>query len=143
MKMEGGFMPITGASYEGGVDKTMTAVHLAASLQTLAPTPLLDGDDDRNATAWSQRGEGLPFEVAGEVQAARYARDYSPTVIDTGQRPKQVELQPLSDGCDLLIIPAVPASLDTNGLVLALQALQDIGNERYRRQRRRRERKLV
>lgn len=139
MKMEEGFMPITGASYEGGVDKTMTAVHLAASLQTLAPTPLLDGDDDRNATAWSQRGEGLPFEVAGEVQAARYARDYTPTVIDTGQRPKQVELQPLSDGCDLLITPAVPASLDTNGLVLALQALQDIGNERYRR----RERKLV
>jgi chromosome partitioning protein len=142
MKMEEGFMPITGASYEGGVDKTMTAVHLAASLQTLAPTPLLDGDD-RNATAWSQRREGCPFEIAGEVQAARYARDYTPTVIDTGQRPKQVELQPLSDGCDLLITPAVPASLDVDGLALMLQALQDIGNERYRRQRRRRERKLV
>jgi chromosome partitioning protein len=54
------------------------------------------------------------------------------TVIDTGQRPTQVDLKVLSEGCDLLIIPAVPASLDTDGLVLRLQALYDIGTDRYR-----------
>jgi chromosome partitioning protein len=45
---------------------------------------LLDGDDTRNATAWSQCGKGFSFRVADEVQAARLARDYEHTVIDTG-----------------------------------------------------------
>jgi chromosome partitioning protein len=125
-------MIITVASYKGGVGKTTTAVHLAAYLQTLAPTLLLDGDDTRNATAWSQRGQGFPFKVADEVQAARYARDFTHTVIDTGQRPKQVDLKVLSEGCDLLVIPTVPASLDTDGLVLMLQTLYDLGSDRYR-----------
>jgi chromosome partitioning protein len=125
-------MIITVASYKGGVGKTTTAVHLAAYLQTQAPTLLLDGDDTRNATAWSQRGKGFSFRVADEVQAARLARDFVHTVIDTGQRPKQVDLKALSEGCDMLVIPAVPASLDTDGLVLTLQALHELGASRYR-----------
>jgi chromosome partitioning protein len=125
-------MIITVASFKGGVGKTTTAVHFAAFLQMLAPTLLLDGDDTRNATAWSKRGIGFPFKVADEVQAARFARDFTHTVIDTGQRPKHVDLQVLSEGCDLLVIPAVPASLDTDGLVLMLQTLSDLGSGNYR-----------
>jgi chromosome partitioning protein len=120
------------AAAKGGVGKTTTAVHLAAFLQTLAPTLLLDGDDTRNATAWSKRGVGFPFKVADEVQAAKLARNYTHTVIDTGQRPNQVDLRALAEGCDLLVIPAVPASLDTDGLVLTLQALRSIGAQRFR-----------
>ena len=125
-------MIITVASYKGGVGKTTTAVHLAAFLQTLAPTLLLDGDDTRNATAWGQRGKGFDFKVADEIQAARFARDFTHTVIDTGQRPKHIDLKVFSEGCDLLVIPTVPASLDTDGLVLMLRALYDIGSDRYR-----------
>jgi chromosome partitioning protein len=123
---------ITVASYKGGVAKTTTAVHLAAYLHTLAPTLLLDGDDTRNATTWNQRGPGFPFKVADEVQASRLSRNYEHTVIDTGQRPKHVDLVALCEGCDMLVIPAVPASLDTDGLVLTLGALQEIGAERYK-----------
>ena len=90
-------MIVTVASHKGGVGKTTTAVHLAAYLQTLAPTLLLDGDDTRNATAWGQRGKGFTFKVADEVQAARLARNFTHTVIDTGQRPKQVDLKALAE----------------------------------------------
>jgi chromosome partitioning protein len=110
-------MIITVTSYKGGVGKTTTAVHLAAYLQTLAPTLLLDGDDTRNATAWSKRGKGFPFKVADEVQAARYARDFTHTVIDPGPRPKQVDLQALRRVRPPVIL-AVPASLDTDGFTL-------------------------
>jgi chromosome partitioning protein len=123
---------ITIASYKGGVGKTTTAVHLAAYLQTVAPTLLLDGDNTRNATSWNDRGKGFPFKIADEVQAARLARHYEHVVIDTGQHPHQADLKLLSEGCDLLVVPAVPASLDTDGLVLTLEALNRIGAHRYK-----------
>ena len=66
-------MIITVASHKGGVGKTTTAVHLAAYLQTLAPTLLLDGDDTRNATAWNENGQGFPFKVADQNSAALLA----------------------------------------------------------------------
>ena len=125
-------MIITVASYKGGVGKTTTAVHLAAYFQTFAPTLLLDGDDTRNATAWCKKGHGFAFQIADEVQAARLARNFEHIVIDTGQKPSQLDLKALAAGCDLLVVPAVPASLDTEGLVLTLQALQQIGTAKYR-----------
>jgi chromosome partitioning protein len=70
--------------------------------------------------------------VADEVQAAKLARDFAHVVIDTGQRPKRADLQALSEGCDILVIPTVPATLDTEGLVLTLQELNVIRTAKYK-----------
>ena len=132
-------MIITVASYKGGVGKTTTAVHLAAYLNTLAPTILFDGDVTRNATAWSQRGPsegsrkaGFGFRVAPFEAAAKLAREFAHVVIDTGQRPSSGELQAAAESCDLLVIPAVPSSLDTDGLGQTVQALQHMRADNFR-----------
>src|SRR6186713_2293285 len=75
VSLGGTLMIITIASFKGGVAKTTTAVHLAAYLQDLSPTLLIDGDPNRSATGWSRRGQ-LPFKVVDERQAAKYARQF-------------------------------------------------------------------
>ena len=125
-------MIVSVASFKGGVGKTTTAVHLAAYLNTLAPTLLLDADSTKNATAWSQRGQGFGFRVAGIGQAAKLSKDFQHVVIDTGQRPSMEDLKAAAEDCDLLVIPAVPASLDTDGLGQTLRALKEVGATGYR-----------
>ena len=62
------------ASFKGGVGKTTTAVHLAAYLQTLAPTLLLDADQTKNATAWSQRGGWISLSRGRDRAGGQVAR---------------------------------------------------------------------
>lgn len=127
-------MIVTVASYKGGVCKTTTAIHLAAYLQSLAPTILFDADLTRNALNWSTRGaegKALPFPVAPVDHAAKRARDYQHIVIDTGQRPTGDDLRAAVEGCDLLVVPAVPAPIDTDGLLQTVMALQDVGAKAY------------
>ncbi len=125
-------MHIAVASYKGGVGKTTTAVHVAAYLNTIAPTVLLDGDRTRNATEWSVRGEGFPFSVADVASAMKLAGKFKHSVVDTGQQPTEADLKALAEGCDLLIIPAVPLALDTAGLRQTIEALQRMNETRYR-----------
>lgn len=125
-------MIVTVASYKGGVGKTTTAIHLAAYLQRLAPTLLLDADQTRNATNWSTRGSGLPFRVAPAEHAAKLGGQYKHIVIDTGQRPTGDDLKAAAEGCDLMVVPAIPAPLDTDGLAQTIFALQAIGASAFR-----------
>ena len=124
-------MIVTVASFKGGVGKTVTAVHLAAYLKKHTPTVLVDGDPNRSATSWADRGE-LPFKVVDERQAVRYAREYKHVVIDTEARPNQQDLEALASGCDLLVIPTSPDALALDALLLLVDALDEVGTDRYR-----------
>lgn len=124
-------MIITIASFKGGVGKTTAAVHLAAFLQSQGETLLIDADPNRSATGWAQRGS-LPFEVIDEWRSPQRMRSFDHVVIDTQARPIQRDLELLTDGCDLLILPTTPDVLALDALVLTLECLQAIGANRYR-----------
>jgi chromosome partitioning protein len=127
-------MIVTVTSYKGGVGKTTTAIHLAAYLQRLAPTLLVDGDAIRSATKWSQRGSGtgLPFKVVTHAQMVNHIRDYRHVVIDTEGNPSDDDFKDLADSCDMLVIPAVPESVATDGLTHTLAKLHKLGHKRHR-----------
>ncbi len=124
-------MILTVAAFKGGVGKTTTAVHLAAYLQQKSPTLLIDGDVNRSALAWAQRGE-FPFKVVDERQAARYARQFEHIVIDTEAHPQESDLKALADGCDLLVIPTTPDALSLDALLLTINALNKIEAESFK-----------
>src|SRR5712691_12944056 len=129
-------MIITVASYKGGVGKTTTALHLAAFFQRLAPTLLVDGDAIRTSIKWSQRGagNGLPFKVVDEKQTAIATRDghFAHVIMDTEANPSNADFQVVAKGCDLLVIPAVPETVATDGLAHTLDKLHALGSDCYR-----------
>jgi chromosome partitioning protein len=127
-------MIITITSYKGGVGKTTTAIHLAAYLQRLAPTLLVDGDAIRTATKWSQRSKnkGLPFKVVTHAQMVNHIRSYQHIIIDTEGNPTDDDLKDLADSCDLLVIPAVPETVATDGLTHTLLKLRELNHKKHR-----------
>ncbi len=117
----------TVVSYKGGVAKTTTAVHLAAYLhRRFGSTVLIDGDQNHSATDWAKPG-GFPFPVVDVKRSAYEARKYRYVVIDTEARPGGEDLKELAEGCDFLIIPAVPATLETLALIRTLNAATELG----------------
>jgi chromosome partitioning protein len=116
------------------VGKSTTAVHLAAYLQRLAPTLVVDGDAIRTATKWSQRGSGtgLPFKVVSHAQMVNHIRDYTHVVIDTEGNLSNDDFKDLAENCDLLVIPAVPETAATDGLTETLAMLHKLGINRHK-----------
>ena len=127
-------MIVTVTSYKGGVGKTTTAIHLAAYLQREAPTLLVDGDAIRSATKWSHRGTGagLPFRVTSHAQMMKHIRDYEHILIDTEGNPTDDDFKDLAESCDVLVVPAVPESVATDGLTHTLAKLHDLKSQTYR-----------
>ncbi len=119
---------ITVTGYKGGVGKSTSAIHIAAYLARNQKTILIDGDPNRTALNWSQRGE-MPFTVADERQAMRLITGHDFAVIDTPARPNSDDLQELAKGCDLLILPTTP---DVVSLEPMLAIANDVEDARYR-----------
>lgn len=123
-------MIIAITALKGGVGKTTTAVHLAAFLQTLAPTLLIDADKNRSALVWSKEDK-LPFYVASQAGAPGLIKKFTHIVIDTQARPEPEELEDLADGSDMLILPTTPNHLDLDTTVKAVELLKTL-NANYR-----------
>ncbi|MBD2124572.1 ParA family protein [Trichocoleus sp. FACHB-262] len=124
-------MIITIVAYKGGVGKTTTAIHLASYLQKKAPTLLIDGDANRSALGWAQRGS-LPFKVVDERQGPKFARQFEHIVINTAARPGADDLKAIAEGCDLMIIPSSPDALAMEALAQTVEAMRELGADQYR-----------
>ncbi len=118
-------------SHKGGVGKTTTAVHLAAYLSPKGKVLLIDGDANRSATGWAERGE-MPFKVVSERQAAKYAADFPHKIIDTAGHLPTSELRELAEGCDQLVVTTSPDALSLDALLLSAETLQKIGSENFK-----------
>ena len=119
---------ITVTGYKGGVAKSNTAIHIATYFSDRGKTILVDGDPNRTALSWSQRGK-LPYLVADERQAMKLISGHDFVVIDTPARPNSDDLKELAKGCDLLILPTIP---DVVSLEPMLQTAKDLGSANYR-----------
>ena len=115
---------LTVTGYKGGVGKSTTAVHMATYFSERGQTVLVDGDPNRTAIAWSERGN-LPFTVADERQAMRIVSSADYVVIDTPARPDSDDLKELAKGCDLLVLPTAP---DVLSLQPMLETARDLGS---------------
>jgi len=125
-------MIITIVSFKGGVGKTTTAVHLAAFLQKQGRTVLLDGDLNRSATAWAERGGGkLPMDIVDE-QLSFTASDYKHFVIDTAARPAPNILKGLAEKVDLIVIPTTTDGLSLDALSKTVEALREVSAAKFR-----------
>lgn len=101
-------MFLTVFGQKGGVAKTCTSVHLSAVWARRGfNVCLVDADRNRSATAYGARGL-LDFSVV-PIEAAAKATRAADIVVTDGQASSQDdELNRLSEGSDLIVLPTTP-----------------------------------
>jgi chromosome partitioning protein len=126
-------MIVTVASNKGGVGKTTTAIHLAAYLQQFAPTLLVDNDPNRNSIGWAARSQNrLPFRVVDINQSLKVGRHYEHIIFDTKARADRDELQTLTEGCDLMVVPTTPDAMAIETLMSTVDTLRSFAVGQFR-----------
>ena len=112
------------AQVKGGSSKTTVAIHLAAALARRDPrarVELLDGDPQRAALQWADRG-ALPFTVRPATDGATPNADF--VVVDTAAGEATADLEALARAADRLVVPARPSPLDLLATFTTLDALE-------------------
>jgi chromosome partitioning protein len=117
---------ITVTGYKGGIGKSTTAIHLATYFSEKGSTVLVDGDPNRTAIKWAERGDGqgLPFQVADQRQAMRVVGSADYIIIDTPARPDSDDLKELAKGCELLILPTSPDIVSLEPMLMTARELE-------------------
>lgn len=116
-------------SYKGGTGKSTTALHLAGCLAKRGETLLIDGDLNRSALEWAERGPGLPFKVIDKEETAKYAGKFEYVVVDTAARPELRQLKAIAGSCDRLIVTTSPDAVSLAALRPAIVDLKGLGAE--------------
>ena len=125
---------ITVTGYKGGVAKSTTAIHLADYLSDFGSSLLIDSDPNRTALSRFRKNQEsgnkqLPFMVVSQLEAIKYVSDYDFIIFDTPARPHTSDLEELSKGCDLLILPTQP---NVDSFEPMMQTAIDLGDSPYK-----------
>ncbi|KAI9129558.1 ParA family protein [Acaryochloris sp. CCMEE 5410] len=123
-------MIISLCSFKGGVAKTTTAIHLAFYLSQKKGKPktlLIDGDPNKSATKWGNRGQ-FPFKVCDYSGAAKHSQGSDHIVIDTQARPTLEEISTIAEGCDILVLPTSPNAMAMEAIYQTAAALETLDN---------------
>lgn len=115
---------------KGGVGKSVTAIHLARFLSDYGITVLADGDLNRSASNWAERGDP-PFAVC-DRDSIDSAGEFDHLVIDTQARPNSVDLLELAEASDILLMPTTPTAFSLEAMVLTMGALSQIDESKLR-----------
>lgn len=67
--------------------------------------------------------------MVGERQLGKAVRDYEHVVIDTQARPEAEDLEDLASGCDMLVIPTMPDAMSLEGVIMTVEAIQNLSAE--------------
>lgn len=116
------------SGWKGGVSKTTSAVHIARYLSEKGSVILVDGDPNRSALSWAERG-ALPFQVVDQRGAMKWIQGKDFMVIDSPARPESEDLKEMAKGSDLIVLPVSP---DVLSLEPTLKMSEELSGTPYR-----------
>jgi chromosome partitioning protein len=127
------FMIIAITSLNGGVGKTITAIHLATYFQTQAPTALVGDEVLGDAVDWTRRyASGLRFTVCSRSEMNRLRPSLQHIVIDGKHSPDTEQLQDFAKTADLIVVPCTPDVISLATLRRLDRLLEGFGSPNYR-----------
>ena len=129
-------LKITVCGVKGGIMKTTLAIHLTAYFQQLNKQALLIDADPRNRSAvqWAQSQQALPFPVVDDRLALQFfeRNKLDVVVFDTAGSADPNDIEVLSKGCDLLVLPSSPDAPSMASLIKTLKLLQSFPKAVYK-----------